>query len=407
MKYFVAERYMRFIAMLSQYSKSEFQSSSLPLLKALTFRSCLREPKKAVFAIAEFSRVLSVSPEVLAVKRLACFNVMAERGLREKQNIPGYSFETWKRVKAEMMSDFCLEIRHLGGSEEVEESLKLLGLSENTAFELLMQAVTEGEYPNAITNLGHMFHYGATGVEIDRLRAAELYQKAIDRGDIEGMICMANLIVEGGEGVQQNTSYAMELYQRAIDEGRTAHAKVRLADVLISLADENDINVPRAIELYQSAIDEGRGSEAMWRLADLLDIKSKENESNVSRAMELYQRAVDEHKDAYSMHRLAERGEHGDRDVPRAVDLYTRAIEEKKCTDSMMNLAELLVRGADGVAVDVRRAAQLIIMRAKEVKNAFHMTYFANALRKGLRGCSKDPRQAAAYMKQQSWTGQT
>ncbi len=56
------------------------------------------------------------------------------------------------------------------------------------------------------------------GVPKDLSKAAELYQKAADRGNAKGQDALGWLY-ENGEGVPKDLEKAKELYQKAADQG--------------------------------------------------------------------------------------------------------------------------------------------------------------------------------------------
>ncbi len=181
-KHFVVERYTRFLLLTSDYWGSERKwTAYLALFRSLIFRGHLREAANARFVISDFSRMLPISKEEFAVKRLTCSNVMAERGHMRRKEIPSYSFARWKEVKAEMMSDFASTITELSNEENGEELLRSLGLNLQGALQLCILAIKEGQFVGAITDLAMGFDKGGKGVVKDVLRAAKLYEKSIEQ----------------------------------------------------------------------------------------------------------------------------------------------------------------------------------------------------------------------------------
>lgn len=69
----------------------------------------------------------------------------------------------------------------------------------------------------ALLNLGFCREHGR-GVKQDAAKAAEMYEFAIDAGEVEGLARLAPMHREE-RGVAQDASKAVELYQRAVSGG--------------------------------------------------------------------------------------------------------------------------------------------------------------------------------------------
>ena len=102
-------------------------------------------------------------------------------------------------------------------------------------------------------NRGWAYQNGQ-GVPKDLGKAAELYQKAADKGYD---LAQNNLgwLYENGEGVPKDLGKAVELYQKAADKGNT------FAQNNLGWLYENGQGVPKdlgkAVELYQRAANQG------------------------------------------------------------------------------------------------------------------------------------------------------
>ena len=69
----------------------------------------------------------------------------------------------------------------------------------------------------AQSNLGWLYQSGQ-GVPKDLGKAAELYQKAADQGNVFAQNNLG-LLYQSGEGVPKDLRKAAELYQKAADQG--------------------------------------------------------------------------------------------------------------------------------------------------------------------------------------------
>ena len=171
---------------------------------------------------------------------------------------------------------------------------------------------------------GWRYRYGQ-GVPKDLSKAAELYQKAADQGDVNAQYRLAQLY-EKGDGVPQDFRKAAELYQKAADRGATA------AQYYLGVFYEKGQGVPKdlskAAELYQKAAD-GGAVFAQINLG-LLYEKGEGVPKDLSKAAELYQKAADrgnaKAQDALGW--LYENGEGVPKDLEKAKELYQKAADQ-------------------------------------------------------------------------------
>ncbi len=96
----------------------------------------------------------------------------------------------------------------------------------------------------------------ATAASGDMARAAELFQRAADRGDLRAMVSLAQLH-ESGTAVQQDAATALALYERAA-EGGSPDALINLAVSLFQGAGVPQ-DTDRAVALLRRASDGGAG----------------------------------------------------------------------------------------------------------------------------------------------------
>ncbi len=212
-EHFVAQRYMRFILLLSHYRKTDVQEiASMVMFKSLIFRGHLRETTKAAFAICDFSKVLSAAREEIAVKHLACSNLMDETGIAIDDNFPGYSVNRWKRAKAEIMRSLGVSIRHLSKKKEGMEILRCLKLNQ--------KSIAEGRA---------MYELAVLKEQENIQEAVDFYNAAIDVGlHAPSMNRLAFLFMTGAHGIVVDIPRAIHLFTRAIQADRDVNAMKHL-----------------------------------------------------------------------------------------------------------------------------------------------------------------------------------
>ena len=160
------------------------------------------------------------------------------------------------------------------------------------AMELYESAIEKGDNVFAMVNLGYLLQEGAEGVERDAVRARELYESAIEKGDMKAMFNLGVLLQEGAERVERDAVRAMELYESAIEKG-DIDAIVNLGVLLQEGAEGVEQDAVRARELYESAIEKGDNVFAMVNLGYLLQEGAEGVERDAVRAMELYESAIE------------------------------------------------------------------------------------------------------------------
>ncbi len=111
--------------------------------------------------------------------------------------------------------------------------------------------------------------------EKDIGRAMELFNRAVDSGNVEAMFRLWNVLVHGTCGVDKDEGRAAELYFRAINQGSHVGAMSNLALLLEKGWDGMQKDLGRAVELYSRAIDEGNSTHTMWCLACVLAYRGR------------------------------------------------------------------------------------------------------------------------------------
>lgn len=84
----------------------------------------------------------------------------------------------------------------------------------------LAESAAERNVPQALTLMGRIYERGL-GVPIDALKAARLYRRGAELGDVEALFSFA-VMLAAGRGIQKNVDGAADLFERA---ARTGHAE--------------------------------------------------------------------------------------------------------------------------------------------------------------------------------------
>ena len=108
----------------------------------------------------------------------------------------------------------------------------------------------ENEVPEAITFLGLAYRYGTLGLVKSDKKAAKIYRRAVELGDVEAMIDLWGLY-ERGSGVKLDKKKAERLYRTASDRG-DATAQINLAFLL-----DDEGKFDEAFRYYLLAADQG------------------------------------------------------------------------------------------------------------------------------------------------------
>ena len=231
------------------------------------------------------------------------------------------------------------------------------------AAELYQKAADKGN-AFAQNQLGTLYQSGE-GVPKDLRKAAELYQKAADQG---GAMAQNNLgtLYQSGQGVPKDLGKATELYQKAADQGN-AFAQNSLG-VLYQSGEGVPKDLRKAAELYQKAADQ-ENAIAQANLGWLYQ-SGRGVPKDLRKAADLYQKAADQ-GNAFAQNALGWLYENG-RGVPtdsvKAAELYQKAADQGYAV-AQSNLAWLHQNGL-GVPKDLAKAAELLRKAAEVYQKA-------------------------------------
>jgi len=114
-----------------------------------------------------------------------------------------------------------------------------LPCAENNAEHLArLRRHVENEVPEAITSLGNAYSNGRLGLVKSDKKAAKLYKRAVERGNVEAMCSLAVMYMHG-EGVKHNKNKAIQLMRMAADRG-VAEAQKMVAGAFDEAGDDQE-----------------------------------------------------------------------------------------------------------------------------------------------------------------------
>jgi TPR repeat protein len=108
----------------------------------------------------------------------------------------------------------------------------------------------ENEVPEAITSLGNAYRYGGFGLVKSDKKAAKIYRRAVELGEVDAMVFLGEMY-EDGSGVKLDKKKAERLYRAAADRG-LAVAQTNLGAVLHS-----DEKFEEAVRYFALAANQG------------------------------------------------------------------------------------------------------------------------------------------------------
>ena len=211
----------------------------------------------------------------------------------------------------------------------------------------LYEKATHCNVPMGHANLALSYVYGY-GVTKDYKKAAELYNIAIEYGDIYAISYLGDLYLNGHNDFERNLSEAIRLYTKAIESGCIS-AMNSLAQIYAKGAEDSTQKIlpdyKKAIDLYEQAIsyndDNAMNSLGYFYLTTKIDgIKHYE------KSIKLYKEAI-ECGNSYAMNGLGYMLEYGygiEQNIPLAIELYTQS-SDNDCLYGSFNLGLLYKKG--------------------------------------------------------------
>jgi hypothetical protein len=108
----------------------------------------------------------------------------------------------------------------------------------------------ENEVPEAITSLGNGYRYGHYGLVKSEKKAAKIWKRAVELGEVDAMVDLG-ILYNSGIGVKLNKKKAERLYHTAADRG---HA---LAQYNLGLLLYSQKKIEEAFRYYALSADQG------------------------------------------------------------------------------------------------------------------------------------------------------
>ena len=251
-------------------------------------------------------------------------------------------------------------------------------------FKLLAEDESAGEdlVKKSCTGLGKMLANNTT--KEDDAEAVSWYEKAAEKGDLEGTVCLGTMY-QKGQGVAQDYEKAAELYRQAADGGN-ADGINKLAG-MYRFGQGVTQDSEKAVELYNQAINKG-SIDALNSLGAMYEWGSA-GTTDYAKALELYHQAADGGcADALkNLGGMYEQGWGVSQDYEKAAELYQKAAELfQKDADNgdavaMYSLGGMYEKGR-GIAQDNQKALELY-HQAAERENAEAMNWLGHIYEEG------------------------
>ncbi|GBC06388.1 hypothetical protein RclHR1_00680032 [Rhizophagus clarus] len=213
---------------------------------------------------------------------------------------------------------------------KAEEVLKCHVLNYINSHKIILQEIYDcllnNQYnnSNSICLLGYFNYYGI-GININKKRAAELYQKATLLGNNVAQLNLADMYIHGN-GINTCSELAFGLYKKLADK-EVPYAIDKLG-YCYEMGIGTGTNWKRAVELYQKAADLGN-STGMNNLGDCYHNGFGTNIDD-QKAFELYQKAanLDNFFAQYKLALMYESGNGIEKNIAHAIYWYKKSAKQ-------------------------------------------------------------------------------
>ncbi|GES93565.1 kinase-like domain-containing protein [Rhizophagus clarus] len=313
-----------------------------------------------------------------------------ENNYYHENSLQGIDFTKIKEIESLMLSnnqtenDFNIIVSDIvnfleNNSNEIgkQKVLNYLNNQNITLQELNDLLLNNQNNPNYIFLLGE-FSYLGIGTDIDKKKAFELYQKAADLGNADGINNLGDCYLDG-IGTDIDKKKAFELYQKAADLGDASGIYNLGYCYLDGIG--TDIDKKKAFELFQKAADLGNakgiiGLGYCYQHGIGTDIDRK-------KAFELYQKAADlgNAKGIIGLGHCYFDGIGTDIDKKKAFELFQKAADLGNAS-GMNNLGGCYLNGI-GTDIDRKKAFELY-QKAADLGNALGMNNLGNGYLNGI-----------------------
>lgn len=230
------------------------------------------------------------------------------------------------------------------------------------AVALLERAVHEKKHPRSMVRLATLLRHGWT-MPRDHIRALQLFEKAsAESNNVEATFALATMLESGGEGVQPDKARAEQLYEKCLQQGGPARTMFKLAYGLTH-GQFFVKNGARAVKFYEAAIASEEHTRSMFMLGRMLVYGTDGVTRDVPRALELFEQAANEKNHVKSMASLgmyfSQEDEPGKfKDLPKA-RLWLVKAARNGSESAVTKLGELLEYHGDKLLLSHPEAIKL------------------------------------------------
>lgn len=227
------------------------------------------------------------------------------------------------------------------------------------AEKLFKRAIKAGS-TQAVYELAYQYYLGE-GIPMNTKKAVALLEECLelDRAECDALCLYADILWVGGEGVDADRDRAVQLYEKAIEVGQYPTAMKKLGVILERGYKGVPSDVERAFDLLERSIKGYLSVDAMLKLTGMYARYGR----GVKRAVELCEQGIAEKSSMACKTLLAEVLLSGALDVPgdkaRAIEYFEEAVEKDFCEGKGL-YARLLYTGTKDIEQDVDRAMELV-----------------------------------------------
>jgi TPR repeat protein len=202
---------------------------------------------------------------------------------------------------------------------------------------------------NSIYLLGYFNYYGII-TSINKQKACELYQKAVELENVVAQLVLASIYIEG-KGIKKNPNKAFELSKKLAKKGNPNG--INRLGYCYSMGVGTEIDMKKAFKLYQKAAKSGN-IRAQCNLINLY-LDGEGTEKDYDKAFELSNKAAEEHSDGMNLLGYCYNNGIGTSiDKKKAFELFQKAAN-LECCDAQYNLA-LMYEGGEGIKQNINQA---------------------------------------------------
>ncbi|GBB91176.1 hypothetical protein RclHR1_18310004 [Rhizophagus clarus] len=202
---------------------------------------------------------------------------------------------------------------------------------------------------NSIYLLGYFNYYGII-ISVNKQKACELYQEAVELENIVAQLVLASICIEG-KGIKKNHNKAFELSKKLAKEGNPNG--INRLGYCYSMGIGTNIDMKKAFKLYQKAASLGN-IRAQCNLINLY-LDGEGTEKDYDKAFELSKKSAEEHSDGMNLLGFCYNNGIGTSvNKKKAFELFQKAAN-LECCDAQYNLA-LMYEDGEGIKQNINQA---------------------------------------------------